>query len=170
MSNIAKQSKATQDKRYFISEMVFQSKASFNLINCIEKSLAPLYKTNKKEDTPIKEKNMKFRRNEKNYITILGRLDYFFNMLKEHSAKVNNIIWVQCDNYVFSKFFPNIANLFYERFLLRKLIPGIEEGELDDDADITDEDFYLYGIAQKLSNLGLRVVDMSIYGDYDSDC
>ena len=117
---------------------------------------------------------MKFRQNEKNYITILGRLDYFFNMLEEHSAKVNNIIWVQCDNYVFSKFFPNIANLFYERFLLRKLIPGIEEGELDDDPDITDEDFYLYDIAQRLSNLGLRVVDISndiyrIYGDYDYD-
>ena len=114
---------------------------------------------------------MKFRQNKKNYITILGRLDYFFNMLEEHSAKVNNIIWVQCDNYVFSKFFPNIANLFYERFLLRKLIPGIEEGELDDDPDITDEDFYLYDIAQRLSNLGLRVVDISndtyrIYGDY----
>ena len=113
---------------------------------------------------------MKFRQKEKNYITILGRLDYFFDKLEEHSAELNNIIWVQCGNGVFSKFFPNIANLFYERFLLRKLIPGIEEGELDDDADITDEDFYLYGIAQKLSNLGLRVVDMSIYGDYDSDC
>ena len=149
--------------------MIFQSKKSFYLIHCIDKNLAPLYKINQKKDSPI-EKNMKFRQKEKNYIPILGRLDYFFDKLEEHSAELNNIIWVQCGNGVFSKFFPNIANLFYERFLLRKLIPGIEEGELDDDADITDEDFYLYGIAQKLSNLGLRVVDMSIYGDYDSDC
>ena len=171
MSSNAKQSKETQDKRYFIFNMVFQSKTSFTLINCIEKSLAPLYKKNKKEDTPIKEKNVKFRLNEKNYITILMRLDYFFNLLEEHSYKFNNKIWIMCGISVFSKSFPNITNLFYERFLLRKLIPGIEEGELDDDPDITDEDFYLYDIAQRLSNLGLRVVDISndtyrIYGDY----
>ena len=121
---------------------------------------------------------MKFRQNEKNYITILGRLDYFLNMLEEHSAELNNIIWVQCGNGVFSKFFPNIANLFYERFLLRKLIPGIEEGELDDDPPITDGDLYLYDIAQRLSDIGLIGVDFSkdvykSFGDYhhfDSDC
>ena len=65
MSSNTKQSKATQDKRYFISDMIFQSKTSFYLINCIDKNLAPLYKTNQKEDTTIKEKNMKFRQNEK---------------------------------------------------------------------------------------------------------
>ena len=84
------------------------------------------------------------------------------------------MIWVECEYFVFSKFFPNIANLFFERFLLRKLIPDIEEGELDDDPDITNEDFYLYDIAQILSNLGLREVDDSKiiykrYVDYDSD-
>ena len=154
--------------------MVFQSKTSFNLIICIEKNLAPLYKKNKKEDTPIKEKNMKFRLNEKNYITILMRLDYFFNLLEEHSAKFNNKIWIMCGIGDFRKFFPNITNLFYERFLIRKRIPGIEEGELDDDPGITDEDLYLYDIAQRLSNLGLKLVDDSkdlyaAYGDYDSD-
>ena len=114
MSSNVKQPKAIQIKRYIISDMIFQSKKTFYLIHCIDKNLAPLYKINQKKDTPIKEKNMKFRQKEKNYITILGRLDYFFDKLEEHSAELNNIIWVQCGNGVFSKFFPNIANLFYE--------------------------------------------------------
>ena len=90
MSSNANQSK---DNRYFICDMVFQSKTSFNLLNCIEKNLAPLYKPNKqneKRNIPIKDKNMEFRNNEVNYLTILMRLDYFFYMLEEHTSKLIN--------------------------------------------------------------------------------
>ena len=117
---------------------------------------------------------MEFRQNEKNYITILARLDYFLHFLKEHSDKFNNLILLQSRYYDLSKFFPHIHNLFYERFILTKLIPGIEEGELDDDPDITDGDLYLYDIAQRLRDLGLGTFDRSYdlyryYGDSCSD-
>ena len=40
MTSSVKQPKATQIKRYIISDMIFQSKKSFYLILCIDKNLA----------------------------------------------------------------------------------------------------------------------------------
>ena len=84
------------------------------------------------------------------------RLDYLFVMLERHCSKINK----KCEvlgygNFI--SFFPNIVNLFNERYLLRKLIPGIEEGELHDNPDITDEDLYLYDFAQRLDKICLEV-------------
>ena len=64
---------------------------------------------------------------------------------------------------VFSKFFPNITSLLYERYSLIKLIPAIEEGELSDDdlKVVTDEDLCLYDFAERLSKFGLRLHDDS---------
>ena len=174
MVSNAKQSKEIQDKSFFISDMVFQDKISFYLVNCIEKNLAPLYITNKKKGNSIKEKNIEFRQNEKNYITILARLDYILHFLKEHGDKFNNLIVLQSRLYSLSRVFPNIQNLFYERFINSKLIPGIEEDELDDDPDITDGDIYLHDIAKRLYYLGLGSLDISYslynyYSDYYSD-
>ena len=170
--------KQTQEERYHITDMICPSRKTFYLINCIEKNLDPLYKTNQKYLLPLKEKNTDFRLNEKNYITILMRLDYFIYMLERHCSKFN---YKKCEiwgkgNFIY--FFPNLVNLFNERSLLRKLIPGIEEGELDDEAGISDEDLYLYDIAQRLDKLCLEVFDFyeNIYEDivnsgweYDSD-
>ena len=128
--------------------MEFQSKLSFHLIQYIEKNLSPLYKKSKYDKyNVIKEKNTDFRLNETNYIKILMRLDYFIHLFEEHSAKFNNKIWIQGAKSYFVKYFPNITNLFYERFILRNNIRGIEEGELDDDPGISNEDLCLYEIA-----------------------
>ena len=110
---------------------------------------------------PVKEKNMEFRQNEKNYLTILARLDYFFHLLKEHISKFNNIRWLESNVGTFNHYFPNISSLFFERFILRNLISGIEEGELDDDITIPEGDVSLHDIAQGLSKLGLERFDDS---------
>ena len=105
---------------------------------------------------------MEFRNNEVNYLTILMRLDYFFYMLEEHTSKFNKF-WIMLTVGVFSKFFPNITSLLYERYSLIKLIPAIEEGELSDDdlKVVTDEDLCLYDFAERLSKFGLRLHDDS---------
>ena len=89
----------------------------------MKKILAPLYKPNKKNEKrniPIKDKNMEFRQNEENYITILMRLDYFYDMLEKHTSKFNRF-WIMCSAGVFCKFFPNIANLFMNDLFLQNL-------------------------------------------------
>ena len=173
MSSTVMQTKEFLDNRYFISEFVFQSKQTFNLIYYIEKNLAPLYKKKMMKYSNLKKKNLKFRNNEVNYLTILHNLDYYVNLLEELSFKFDGLIWVQCTQYNFIKFFPNITNLFYERYFLRELIPGIEEGEIEDDDAISDKDYFLYGIAKNLSDLGLKCVDnclaFILYDDKDDD-
>ena len=173
------QSKGLLDIYYFIGDMGFPRKMSSYLLNCIEKSLSNLYKPDKQNGI-IKEKNMKFRNNEKNNLTILARIEYFLGELEEHSSKFHNKkINLLCSVGVFEKIFPNIENLFYERYILRKTVPGIEEGEMDGDPAITVEEVSLHDYAQRLSKLGLSNYDYSkffysIYGgdndEYDSDC
>ena len=169
--------------RYHIGNLFFQSELSFYLINCIEKNLTPLYKSNKANKTkfnPITEKNLKFRLNKTNYATILMRLDYLIFLLEEHADKLNkhfiksgervlNKIRIQCSKYDFIEMFPNITNLFYELFVLNKTIPGIEEEELDEEPNISLEDICLHDFAQRLSKLGLRMIDDSknIYNVYN---
>ena len=182
------------NKRYEISNIEFKSKQTFHLIYSIERQLAPLYEKNEMV-TPIYEKyikdcpffetneivgplydkndivgalviNIKFRKQEKNYLTILRNLDYFVNLLEKLSYNFDGMIKVRCGFFNFVKCFPNLRNLFYERYFLRQIIPGIEKGKIKDDL-ISDKDYSLYCIAKKLCDLGLTNVDSMLDFKFD---
>ena len=168
----AKQSKVLK-KRYTFKNIVFSDKTCFTLVCFIEKNLTPLYKNEK--DKTIKEKNSSFRNNEENYITILARLDYFLHNLKRHASKYGGFIILQHRYFSFEKYFPNITNLFYERYRLRQTVYNIEEGNLDDEeSGVSSLDLCLYDFAKELYYSGLSAADIShdlhkYSSDYDSD-
>ena len=95
------------------------------------------------------------------------------------SYKLDNKIWVKSSRYelpeYFPEYFPNIQNLFYERFLLADTIPHLEEDDLKNNKTMKSADFWLYEIAERLLYLGLSCVDNSSYllkgygYEYDSD-
>ena len=158
-SNV-KQRQEFNYKRHCDFDMYYQSKTSYFLLNCIERTLSSLYQKGKK-DSPIKEKNKKNRQNQNHFLPVLMILDKLYYKLEEHSANFYNKIWIQCGNGEFEKFFPNINNLFYERYILGKTIPGLEEGELDENPGISVEEVCLHDFAQRLSKLGLGHFDKS---------
>ena len=65
MSVNVKKSKETQYKKYTVFKMDFQSKKSYFLLNCIDRTLAPFY-IDKDKYCSVKEKNMTTRLDEKN--------------------------------------------------------------------------------------------------------
>ena len=104
---------------------------------------------------------MKFRNSRINYLAILKILNYYVDRLEVMSRKLDNIIWVMCNRYVFQKYFPNIHYLFCEKFLLDDKLPHLEKDDLN--KTMKSADFWLYGIAERLRCLGLRCVDNSSY-------
>ena len=126
--NNAMQSNEPKDNRYFIGDFVFQNKQIFHVMHFIEKTLKPLYEEPEKLFPPF-TKNMKFRNNRISYLAILKILNFYVDRLEVMRYKLDNKIWVMCDDE-FAVSFPNIQYLFYERFILAETIPSLEEDSL----------------------------------------
>ena len=175
----ANQRKETQSKKYTVFKMDFQSKTSYFLLRCIDRTLAPFYKDNDKNSS-VRDKNMETRLNAKKHSILLATLNYLYYKLEDHSAKFGNKIYIEKCVY-FSRFFPHIMNLFYESYYLRKNVPGLEEGELTEDSPISAVEVCLDYLAERLHKLGLGDegdyeftygdTDYESYSedDYDSD-
>ena len=95
--------------------------------------------------------------------------------MQKHASKYDGFIILKSGYFSFQEYFPNITNLFYERYRLRQTVYNIEEGNLDDEeSGVPSLDLCLYDFAKSLYYSGLSPADISHYlhkysSNYDSD-
>ena len=130
--------------------MIFPNKKIFILINQFNNTLTPLFEMKKAffgyEPIP----NIKFRKNENEYVKLLMRLTAIFDELEQFGPlEIDDLV-----DSAFQQAFPNIMHMFYEKSDVLKSCPLDDDGTKDM-KNISYTDDNLYELAERLWNLGV---------------